>query len=148
MVMAVSKFEKLFRAAAGLDVDKSDLSRLEDFVNRRLHALLLMGQAAAKANGRDIIEVHDLPITPGLQESIHFFRSLDETLEAGPILERLATLPALDLGYSSALEAKLPELAGGITVSLAKVFKAIWPELKNPGSTEWETVEAVYGLLL
>ena len=148
MVMAVSKFETLFRKSASLDVDKSDLGRLEDFVNRRLHALLLMGQAAAKANGRDVIEVHDLPITPGLQENIQAFRQMDEGLELAPILEHLAKLPALDLASSKELEAKLPELAGGITVSLARVFRALWPDLKNPGTEEWEKVEAVYGLLL
>ncbi|MFC9631532.1 DUF1931 family protein [Streptomyces mirabilis] len=32
-VMGVSKFERFFRAAAGLDVDKNDLKRYRDFVD-------------------------------------------------------------------------------------------------------------------
>ncbi len=68
--MAVKQFERLFREAASLDIDKSDIKRLEDFINARLHDLLLLGEIAAKANGRDVIEVHDLPITKGLQASL------------------------------------------------------------------------------
>ncbi len=148
MVMAVKQFERLFREAASLDIDKSDIKRLEDFVNQRLHDLLLLGEAAAKANGRDVIETHDLPITKGLQEQIHEFRKLDEEIALGGILEKLAKLPPLDLAYSEALEQKLPELAGAITMSLARVFKTVKPELKNPGTAEWEQVEQIYRILL
>jgi hypothetical protein len=44
------------RRAAGLDVDKGDLRRLRDFINQKLYDLLVLGQAVAKANNRDIIE--------------------------------------------------------------------------------------------
>jgi hypothetical protein len=67
----------LFRAAAGLNVDKQDLKRYSDFVNRKIYDLLLHGQATAKANGRDVIDPHDLPVTKGLQECIHAFTKLD-----------------------------------------------------------------------
>jgi hypothetical protein len=73
--MGVAKFERFFRAAAGLDVDKADLKRYSDFVNHQIYDLLLRGQAAAKANDRLIIEPFDLPITKGLQERVHEFRS-------------------------------------------------------------------------
>ncbi len=39
-LMAVDRFERLFREAAGLDVDKSDLRRLNDFVNQKTYDLL------------------------------------------------------------------------------------------------------------
>ncbi|GAA5026638.1 DUF1931 family protein [Actinopolymorpha pittospori] len=65
-VMGVSKFEGFFRAAASLDVDKSDIKRYNDFLDTKLHDLFIIGRAAAKANGRDIIEPTDLPITKGL----------------------------------------------------------------------------------
>ena len=73
-VIGVSRFERFFRAAASLDVDKNDLKRYSDFVDGKLYDLLLVAQAAAKANDRDIVELWDLPITKGLQESIHRFR--------------------------------------------------------------------------
>ncbi|WTG30621.1 DUF1931 family protein [Streptomyces decoyicus] len=89
----MSRFERFFRAAASLDVDKNDLKRYSDFVDGKLYDLLLVAQAAAKANDRDIVEPWDLPITKGLQESIHRFRRLDEEIELKPIIEQLAAHP-------------------------------------------------------
>ena len=43
VVVAVSKFERFFRSVAGLDVDKDDLKRHGDFVNRKLVDLLVRG---------------------------------------------------------------------------------------------------------
>jgi uncharacterized protein DUF1931 len=114
-LMGIDKFERFFRVAAGLDVDKSDLKRYSDFVNGKIYDLLLRGQAAAKANGRVIIEPFDPPITKGLQESIHEFRNINEQIELKPILDLLAALPPLDLIYSSETEERLPEIAGGIS---------------------------------
>ncbi|HHN73437.1 MAG TPA: DUF1931 family protein, partial [Thermopetrobacter sp.] len=118
MVMGVRQFEKLFRLAAGLDVDKSDLKRLENFINERLHDLLLMAQRSAKMNGRDVITEADVPLTKGLQESMRQFREMDEQMAAADILAHLARLPALDLAIGADVEAMLPDLAGGMTVSL------------------------------
>ena len=98
-IMAVSRFERLFRRTAGLDVDKNDLRRLTEFLDQKLYDLLIVSQAAAKSNGRDVIRPRDLPLTKGLQESMHAFRELDEELELAPILEQLAKLPQLDLEY-------------------------------------------------
>ena len=100
--------------------------------------MLLRAQAAAKANGRDVIEPHDLPITKGLQERIHEFRTLDEEIELQPILEHLAARPPLDLAYGEETEARLPTIAGGISAALARTFKVIDPELKNPQTRHWE----------
>jgi Domain of unknown function (DUF1931) len=83
-VMSVAKFERFFRIAAGLDVDKQDLKRYSEFINQKVYDLLLRAEAAAKANGRVIIEPFDLPITKGLQESIHEFKKIDEQIELQP----------------------------------------------------------------
>ena len=147
-VMAIAKFERFFRLAAGLDVDKSDLKRYSDFVNDKLYDLLLRAQAAAKANGCDVIEPHDLPITKGLQERIHEFRRIDEQIELQPILDQLAARPPLDLAYSEETEARFPEIAGGISVALAHSFKVIDPDLKNPQTKHWECVLRIFDLLL
>jgi hypothetical protein len=57
-VTSVARFEPFFRAAAGLDIDKTDLKRYTDFINETLYRLLLSAQATAKANLRDIIDPH------------------------------------------------------------------------------------------
>jgi hypothetical protein len=147
-VMGVAKFERLFRAAARLDVDKQDLRRYSDFINLKVYDLLLRGEAAAKANGRDIVQPFDLPITKGLQESIHAFRELDEQIELKPILNQITALPPLDLAVSAETEARLPTIVGGLSVALARSFKIIDPDLKNPQTVHWERCFQIFDLLL
>jgi Domain of unknown function (DUF1931) len=146
--MTVDKFERFFRAAAGLDVDRNDLERYSDFVNRKIHDLLLRGKTAATENGRDIIQPCDLPITKGLQESIHQFRKLDEDIEPKSILEAIASLPPLDLIYGDETEERLPGVVGGLSVTLARTFIIIDPELKNPQTKHWERAFRIFDLLL
>lgn len=147
-LMGVAKFERLFREAAGIDVDKSDLRRLTEFVNQKVHDLLVMGEGAAKFNGRDVVRPRDLPLTKGLQESVHEFRKLDVGLELKPILEQLATLPMLDLSYDDEVEAMLPELVGGLTVALAATFRTLDPDVKNPESRHWSQACEIFDRLL
>jgi hypothetical protein len=147
-VMAHSRFERFFRAAAGLNVDKNDLKRFNDFVNQKLYDMLVVAEAAAKENRRDIIQPWDLPITKGLQENMHDFRDLDEELELTPILEQLTALPPLDLSLSVDAEARLPAVAGGLSMALAQAFKIVEPDLKNPSSEHWERMTRLFGLLL
>lgn len=147
-LMGTSRFERLFRAAAGLDVDKDDLKRYSDFVNQKLYDLLLVGQAAAKANGRDVIEPWDLPITKGLEESIDEFKGLEEGLELRPILEQLASLPPLHLDYSVETEERFPEIVGGLSLALARTFRVLDPEVKNPQTKHWERAFRIFDLLL
>jgi hypothetical protein len=146
--MAIPKFERFFRAAAGLDVDKDDLKRYDDFINDKLYDLVLMGRNTAKANARDVIEPHDLPITKGLQESIHQFKKLDEDIELTPILEQLAARPPLDVTLASETEERLPLVAGGLSVALGRTFVIIDAKLVNPQTEHWERAFRIFDLLL
>jgi hypothetical protein len=147
-VMNIAKFERFFRIAASLDVDKEDLRRYNDFINRKTYDLLIRGEAGAKANGRDVIAPSDLPITKGLQESIHAFKEIGEEIELQPILDHLTALPPLDLDYSDETKARLPRIVGGLSVALARSFKIIDPDLKNPQSQHWERTFRIFDLLL
>jgi hypothetical protein len=147
-VMSVARFERFFRAAASLDVDKDDLKRYGDFVDQKVHDLLLVAQAAAKANARDVVQPSDLPITKGLQETIHDFHGIDQEIELQPILDQLAARPPLDLSLSEEVQARLPAIVGGLSVALARTFRIIDPELKNPQTEQWERAFRVFNLLL
>jgi hypothetical protein len=147
-VIGVTRFERFFRTAAGLDIDKNDVKRYGDFVNDKVFDLLLMAQATAKANGRDVIAPWDLPITKGLQEAMHRFRDLDEEIELRPILEQIAARPPLDLALSDDTAARLPLIVGGLSLALARAFTIIEPKLKNPGPNEWKRVSRIFDLLL
>jgi Domain of unknown function (DUF1931) len=147
-VMSVSKFERFFRLAASLDIDKSDIKRYADFVQQKIYDLLLMGVATAKANDRDIVEPWDLPITRGLQENIHAFRKLDAETGLEDVLERLATWPPLELELSDDTTVALPEIAGGLCVCLGQAFTIIDPNVKNPQTVQWERAFRLFNLLL
>jgi hypothetical protein len=45
-------------------------------------------------------------------------------------------------------EARLPEVVGGIGVALARTFRLIDPELKNPQTEQWERALRVFDTLL
>jgi hypothetical protein len=147
-VISVAKFERFFRIAAGLDVDKQDLKHYSDFINQKIYDLLLRAQAAAKANGRIIIEPFDLPITKGLQESIHQFGKIDEQIELRPILGQLTMQPLLDLAYGEETEGRLPEVVGGLSLALARAFKIIDGRLKNPQTVHWQRCFRIFNLLM
>ncbi len=147
-VMAVPKFERFFREAASLDVDKSDIKRYSDFVNEEIYDLLLVGQATARANGRDVLERWDLPITKGLQESVHRFRRMDQDVELQPILDELAARPQLDVTLSEEATGRLPEIAGGVSVALAQAFRLLDTKLENPSSEHWERAFQLFRLLM
>jgi hypothetical protein len=147
-VFGVARFERFFRLAAELDVDKDDLKRFSDFVENKLYDLLLVGQATASANLRDLVEPYDLPITKGFQENIHKFRKMDDDIELKPILDRLATYPPLDRMPSEETEARLPEIVGGLGLALAKTIKTVDPEVKNPQSHHWERAMRIFDELM
>lgn len=147
-VMGFTKFERFFRAAGGVSVDRDDVKRYLDFVDDVLYDLLLIGQATAKANARDIIEPGDLPVTKGLQESMHAFQRLEEEIELMPVLESLAARPPLDYALSDATQARLPVLFGGISMALARTFKLVDPDIKAVHSAEWERAFSLFRLLV
>jgi hypothetical protein len=110
--------------------------------------LLLMGQATASANLRDLVEPYDLPITKGFQENIHKFRKMDDDIELSPILDRLATYPPLDRMPSEETETRLAEIVGGLGVALARIIKIVGPEVKNPQSQHWEHAIRIFDELM
>jgi histone H3/H4 len=147
-VMSVATFERFFREAADLDVDKNDLKRYQEFIREKIADLLTIAEARAKADERDVIERRDLPITKGLQETIHQFRRLDATISLRPTLEDLVTRPQLDLAASDEIDEVLPEIAGGLSLALGRTFRIIDPSVRNPSSVEWGRAFRVFDLLL
>jgi histone H3/H4 len=148
MAMSVATFERLFREAGDLDVDKSDLKRYQEFARDKIADLLTIAQARAKADDRDVIESRDLPITKGLQESIHRFRRLDVGADVRPMLAEVAIRPQLDLAVAVDVDEMLPEVVGGLSVALAQTFRLIDPNVRNPATAQWERAFLIFDLLL
>lgn len=146
--MGFTEFERFFRKAAQIRVDRDDVKRYLDFVNDVLYDMLLIGQATAKANARDIIEPWDLPITAGLQQCMHQFGRIDEDIELRPILESLAARPPLASALSEETQARLPLLFGGISVALARTFHVLDAELTAVHTDEWDRAFSVVQILI
>jgi len=148
VIMAVSEFERLFREAASLNIDKNDLKRLSNFLGKKIYDLLVVAERNAKYNGRDIIYEPDVPVTKGLQETIREFESFDVALKLEPVLDYLAGLPPLDLEVSEDVRKLLPKLAGALVVAAARVLKTLEPGLKNPQTEHWERMETIFDQLI
>ncbi|MFF7236326.1 DUF1931 family protein [Streptomyces collinus] len=73
---------------------------------------------------------------------------LDEEVEPKPILERLAAHPPLDRTPSQETEERYPEIIGGLGVALAETFGVMYRNVKNPQTSHWEGVTAVFDRLL
>jgi hypothetical protein len=147
-VMGVTKFQRFFRVAASLDIDKRDLERYTDFVNHKTYDLLLRAEATAKAKGRDVVDPQDLPITKGLQECIHAFAKLQGNDKLNPILDHITARPPLDLALRDETEAMLSKISAGLSIALARSVKLIDPDIKNPAREDWERAFQIFDLLL
>jgi uncharacterized protein DUF1931 len=147
-LMAIPRYERFFRLAAEIDVDKDDLKRFDGFVFQQIYDMLIMAQATAKANLRDVIEPWDLPITKGLQERVHEFEKLDQDIELEPFLGDLAARPQLDVALGEETQERIPAVAGGLAVALARSFKIIDPKVVNPSSEHWERAFRLFKLLM
>ena len=110
--------------------------------------LLTIAQARAKDDDRDVIESRDLPITKGLQESIHRFRRLELDVDVRPMLEEIATRPQLDLAVAVDVDELLPDVAGGVSLALGHTFRLIDTTIRNPATVHWERAFQIFDLLL
>ena len=136
------------RGAGSVDVDRDDVKRYLDFVNDALYDLLIMAQATAKANVRDVIEPWDLPITKGLQESMHALRAARRGHRARAHPRGSGRPPAARHGAGRDTQARLPLIFGGISVALARTFRLIDPELKAVHTVEWDRAFQLFRLLI
>jgi hypothetical protein len=64
------------------------------------------------------------------------------------MLEKLSTYPPLDRSLSRETEERLPQIVGGLSVALARTFKIIDPDVKNPRTEQWERAFQVFDQLL
>jgi hypothetical protein len=148
MIEGYHHLKEFLRRSSGLDIDKSDMGRLTELIDKKLNDLLVIGVRNASYNNRDIIMEPDLPLTKGILEHMQDFRRYEESIGLKPILDHLAAYPSLERPLSVEVEAMLPDLVGTLAMLAGRAMKVIDPEVKNPGSDLWERVLRLMELLL
>jgi len=147
-VTQIARFERLFRVAASIDVDKHDLRRFETFIESKIDDFLFRACEVAQESGRAVVFASDLPITKGLAARIDEFVRIDQELELGPVLDKLGKRPPqLGLEYAVEVFTRLPELAGGMSIALARSFKIIEPDIKAVATADWERAFQLFDLV-
>ena len=106
-------FERFFRSAAGIKIDKHDVRRFREFVDEQIDDIAIAGRVSARGNGRDVVVAQDLPITKGVQERMCEFDKLEEAEEVRELLRRVVRQPPGDVAFAEDTERLLPELFGG-----------------------------------
>jgi hypothetical protein len=111
--------------------------------------LLLIAQHKTKANDRVRVELRDLPVTKGLQESIHAFEALDMDIGLERILERNVPEPPFDLPYSIATKLTLDRRSLRRSEPCSQAPSRSWirrPIILQP--EQWERAFQIFDLLL
>jgi hypothetical protein len=138
--------QRFFRAAGGIDVDKADVDRYRAFVDEEVDDLAIAGRDTARWNGRDVIAPQDLPITKGLQERMREFGKLGEADDIRQWLGGTLRRPPDDVTFGEETEDVLTEVFGGLSVALARSFRIIDAEVRNPSSQHWDRVFDLFRL--
>jgi hypothetical protein len=143
----IPELQRFFREAGGVDVDKADLDRYRAFVDEKVDDIAIAGRDAAIWNGRDVIAPQDLPITKGLQEQMREFGKLEAAGDVRQWLGQTLRRPPDDVTFGEETEGVLTEVFGGLSIALARSFRIVDPDVKSPGSQDWERVYSVFRLL-
>ena len=147
-VTGAHKIEALYKKAAGLRLDKSKIKTVSDVVDKKLYDLLLVAEANARYNSRDVIWMCDVPLTKAMKESMQRFKELEEELELQPILDHLATLPPLKYALEAELERRLPDIVGTLIYVMANIMKEFSTKDKSVSSEDMEKAETILNLMI
>jgi Domain of unknown function (DUF1931) len=147
-VAGIPEVQRFFRAAGDVDVDKDDVKRYREFVDEKVDDLAIAGRDSARWNGRDVIAPQDLPITKGLQEQMRVFGRLEEAVELRRLLRDSLRRSPDDVTFGEETEDVLVEVFGGISLALARSFRILDPQVRNPSTEHWDRAFDLFRLLL
>jgi hypothetical protein len=147
-VNGIPEVKRFFRAAGDVDVDKDDVKRYWDFIDEKLDDIAIAARDSARWNGRDVIAPQDLPVTRGLQEQMRAVSNLDEADELRRLLRDSLRRPPGDVTFGEETEDVLVEVFAGISLALARSFRIVDPQVRNPSTDHWDRTFDLFRLLL
>ncbi|NMO88307.1 DUF1931 family protein [Actinomycetospora sp. TBRC 11914] len=137
-------FQRFFRSVGHVKIDRNDVKRFRTFVDEMIDDVAITGRNTARSNGRDVIAPQDLPVTKGVQERMREFDELEEADEIRRLLAETVRRPPADVTFAEETEDVLVELFGGLAVALARTFRAVDPEVVDPGTEHWDRVTTIF----
>ncbi len=146
-VAGAHKIEALFKKAVDLQISKEKVKEISDIVDQKFHDLLLVGEANAKYNGRDVIWFSDLPLTKAFRESMRHFEALEEALALDDVLEHIKTLPPLYV-LETELEQKADKIVGTLIYILAKITKTFSKNDRTVSAEDLKSAEQILNLTI
>ena len=144
----IPDMQRFFRAAGGVDVDKDDVKRYREFVDDKVDDIAIAGRDAARWNGRDVIAPQDLPITKALQERMRELAGMDEAADIRAWLRGSLRRPPDDVTFGEETEDVLTDVFGALSVALARTFRIVDSEVRNPSTRHWDRAFGLFGLLV
>jgi hypothetical protein len=144
----IPEVKRFFREAGDVDVDKSDIGRFRAFVDEKIDDLAIAGRDSARWNDRDVIAPQDLPVTKGLQERMREFGKLESAGDIRDWIRQTLRRPPDDVTFGEETEDVLIEVFGGISLAVARSFRIVDPEVRNPSTAHWDRAFDLFRLLL
>ncbi len=146
-IVGAHKIEALYKKAAGLKIPKNRIKELSDLIDNKLHDILLVGEANAKYNARDVIWYSDLPLTKAFRESMRKFEVLEEELNLQEVLDHMKTLPPM-FSLEIELEKKLTDIVGTLVYIMANITKEFSKEDNVVSFDDQERAKAILDLMI
>jgi hypothetical protein len=140
----IPELERFLVSTAGFDADKGDVYRFHAFIDEKVDAMAFVGRNTARANGRDVIEPHDLPITACLRDQMRDFSTRDGAEEIRQALRGTPRRPPGDVTFGEGTEALLEEVFGGLALALARSLRVLDPDMTHPTVEHWTRVFDLY----
>jgi len=151
-VVGLPRLQALYRRFVGLDLDKGRASEVLEVAEKKLGDLFEVAAERARAEGREVVEWRDLPITKGLAATMERYerereKLQDPRLDLGPILEFLSR-PLGGLEVSEEVREKLPSLAATMLLLVGYVVKLVDPGARKPSKQDIERAARILDLTL
>ncbi len=133
MIIPYPQLQKILRETCDLGLYKVEAEKMMEIVEKKLADLFEVAYDKAKAEGRNVIMLRDLPLTKGFLNSMDLFRMVikRENVEIEPIKKFVLKKIPTDMPLQDELVDELPIITGTLFVLIGRVIKALHPDVER-----------------
>ncbi len=133
MIIPYPQLQKILKETCDLSLYKVEAEKMMEIVEKKLADLFEVAYEKAKAEGRDVIMLRDLPLTKGFLNSMDLFRMAikRENVEIEPIKKFVLKRIPTETPLQDDLIDELPIITGTLFVLIGRVIKALHPDVER-----------------